>query len=257
MRSPTTLSQTALLALALLAAAPAAHAAKESGMADHASVDLTILDATSATLKLTQTWEGARAAAMSQSLDAYFGNGDGRLAGDEIAKVTAAASHDLLNQSYPGFLVDAQPSRVTAASVTMDGADANDTTTPLALHHDVTLALSEGSDEHHSLVITPLWNGTYTFTLPSGQAFAGGSGTQTGALHAGAQVSVSFGPPQAAPQNATNETQSVVSAPPVSSTPPQEASGAPPSPPRSIPGAPLAALVAILGGVALLARKRR
>lgn len=258
MRSPTTLAKLALVTLVSLACAAPAHAgAKESGVADHAILELTIVDPTNATLRLTQTWEGMRASAMRQSLDAYFGNGDGLLSADEVAKVTAAASHDLLNQSYPGILVDDQPSRVAAANVAMDGASANDTTTPLVLHHDVTLAIAMGSGESHGLAITPYWNGTYTFALPAGQAFANGAPTQSGTLHAGSQVSASFG----VPPPATNETNAsatptptIVSAPPVTSTP-QEASSSPPA--RVVPGVPLLALGAIVGGVALLARKRR
>ncbi|MEA3200716.1 MAG: hypothetical protein QOE90_2144 [Thermoplasmata archaeon] len=250
-------TSTLLALLALACASPALAATKESGIADSATLDVTITDATHATLRLSQTWEGTRAADMRQSLDAYFGNGDGRLSPDEVAKVTAAASHDLVNQTYPGILIDGQPSRVETASVTIDGTDTNDTNVALVLHHDVGLAIAMAGADNHTFALTPLWNGTYTLRLPAGLSFGDGSGTQTGGLGAGTQLVSTFGVASQAPAPATPASAPTPSSAAAPTPTPQEVSG--PSPPKHRVPAPsaVALLGAIAGAAALAARRRR
>jgi hypothetical protein len=246
-----------LVAFMALPASPAnaalSPAHKATGVADQATLDVTLTSPTTATLRLDQTWEGMRAQDMRQSLDAYFGNGDKTLTPPEIAKVTAAAMHDMANQSYPGILLDGQPSRVEGVAVTLDGAAANDTTTPLTIHHEVQLLETPAAGESHVFALTPLWNGTFAIHVLPGQAFPGGNPTAEGGLVAGNQVLVTFGPAAAAAPTAAPAAPTPAAA--AAPTPVPQAVVGPPH--RSVPTLGVGALVAAVVALAFLQRRTR
>ncbi|GEM_PF-6302961 len=273
-----------LLCLALAAGvllAPAAHAqdsnqtpatptpAKERGEPSSTSYDLDFSTPGAATLRVEQVWDGQRGADFRQSLDAYFGNGDGKLAPDEIGHIQSAAVHDMQNQSLPLLTVDGAAATVQSANVTLEGAEGNvSSADPVKMTHSVVLALPPQSGDSRAITFHPVWDGHADLHAPDGQVFVL-PGTTQGVAAPGidvtAQSSVTF---TMRPQTAQDQTGAPAT--PSSggggsaATPTSNGSGGNASapqesakPPRKVPLPSVALVVGACALIALALPKRR
>ncbi|MFA5861087.1 MAG: hypothetical protein WDA16_05270 [Candidatus Thermoplasmatota archaeon] len=192
----------ALLAISTASSSLASAATtKASGVPDSTALQLSFTNATTILVRLDQKWENARGAEMRQSLDAYFGNGDGKLSFAEISRITAAASNDMRDKTFAPLTVDGAAVRVSNVSVSLSGAEANETGARLSIHHEITLATPPMEGGRHTIALASTWNGTYSIEPPAGLAVndATSPGPVTGPLSSGTSVGFTIAPPTPPP----------------------------------------------------------
>lgn len=253
-----TLVVLAMLSIIAISGPATAGTVKASGVPDSTTLLLTFTNDTSALATLDQNWEGVRGNEMRQSLDAYFGNGDGKLSESEIARIAAAASKDMLAKAWDPLSVDGAAARVASVIVTMDGALGNQTGTRLVIHHAITLTIPSIAGGNHSFALASLWNGTYTIEPPAGLALNGDSKSApvTGTLMSGNSVPFTLAPPAVVPPPTPVSSTPIV-------TPNESVATTTPSGPllpakRGIPGpATLSVALALCVAAALLLARRR
>lgn len=282
-----TLSLTALLTLTLMAAAlPAAGAqenatparqgnagsAQAQGIADNADVEFRLHAEDSATVTITQSWQGERAQDMRQSLDTFFGAANGTLTDEEVERIERATEQDVNNQTLPLFFFDERPVQIASVELQIEGAAGDvESRQPLTMRHvmDLNLQAAPGAQEHN-LTISPLWPGQVNVSAAEGwhiaqnETLQGSPGANaTGSFTAGQSMTVTFVAGQApGADSAANQDEQPTGD---GSEQPEEATGEggaqPGERPATIPGPAglltLAALAAAAGLVAIGAARRR
>lgn len=282
MHQKLTLSLTALLTIIMLtaggvaaqgnAASPAgqtgaANSQAQSGAADTADVEFTLVSPEEATVTVRQEWQGQKAHSMRQSLDAFFGAGDGNLTADEVDRIERASEDDVRNRTLPLFFMDGNPMNVTEVRLEIENASGPvSSTQPLTMQHELRLAIQAAPDaQEYTLRVSPLWPGEIRVTAPAGWHIAEDEGLQgspganaTGVFVAGQDRTVTFvegEPPmegglEASPDNASGNGE------------PQESTGGarPGERPATIPGpAGILTFVALAAaaGLAIVLRRRK
>jgi hypothetical protein len=205
---------TALLVHAAAAAAPAAAppAAKPAAVATSTDATLRLDGPDHATAEVRQTWDGAHAKGMRQSLNAIFGNKDDSLSQAELENIANAVGHDLTGRASPFLTWDGQPAMVQNATVTFEGGPGATTSTdPLTMVHAIQLSLTPRESAPHDLVLSPLWNATFRLEWAADWvATAAGAleppaiapGSLTARVGQAAPLTVTLGPAQPAPDAA-------------------------------------------------------
>ena len=230
--------------------------AKERGAATNSHASLFFETPSQASLEFDETWDVAHAPAARQSLDAYFGNGDGKLSSAEVQAIMTASADDMTGASSGIFSIDGGNLTVTIANATIDGAD--DPAAPLVIHVHQTLAFPTlDPTQPHTLRVTPLATGDVMIQAPPGFVLPA---TDRVPLRAGTPVDVKIAPP-APPTPSVTATPTPAASPTPSPMPTVSESTAakPATPPKSFVPAPALVLVTItiVGSALLLQRLRR
>lgn len=167
-----------VLAATIVAAsllAPMALAQTKTAKPSSVDLTITLLPDGTATANVHQTWVGAAARAMRQSLDVYFGAADGALTDAELTRIAEAAQTDMLNQPLPWISTDGNPWTVTGAKVVFEGAAGRVTSTAdLSMRHELVLASGLPSTPAQVDLDAP-WAATLHVETPEGRSVEGGA----------------------------------------------------------------------------------
>lgn len=253
-RTPCKLAIMAAITITL-ATLPAA-GAQSSGVADEAVVDFTLVDETSATVTIEQRWDGDNAKGMRQSLDVFFGAGDGTLAPSEVEQIAEASEDDVRGQALPLFAFDGAPVKVKEVNISIHNASGPvESFDTVRMTHKLDLELTPAAGENHTLTLSPFWDGRVAIHAPEGMVVQGetglgsptGSGTRdlSGSLAARTHTNVTFAP---APEQTGSG---------LAGDPEESVDAGPGQTPNTIPAPGLVALAAGILGVALALKARR
>lgn len=250
-----------LTAVALaIAAMPSASAA--NGVATRGDLLIEIESPERAHATVEQHWEGEDARGLRQSLDVFFGAGDGQLTAGEVDNIVFATQEDMRGGTIPYFAIDGNGARVANVSLTLtDAPGSAESTAPITMRHVIELALTPGAGPEHTLTILPLWNGTLTVRTPEGWTVSGTDTADpraeaTASMTPGAGVNLTLAPAAETPTSQNNTT----SEPPRNGEVPDEATGAGPGQrPTNIPttGGLLVMAAFALAGIAYAVWRRR
>lgn len=188
---------TLMTTAALLAAFPTA-----SAEATDATLRIDVTDAQRATAQVEQRWIGKDAASMRQSLDVFFGAGDGTLTEEEVERIRNASQADMVAGSIPFILFDGQPVRVVNATIQMQGAPGSARATEaMSMTHLIELELASANETtEHTLTVRPIWNGELIVNAPpgwqvisaTGLANSTGAAASSGRMSDGQEIQMRF-----------------------------------------------------------------
>jgi hypothetical protein len=249
-----------MITLGALVACGLAPAVAAQGTATDADLRIEIESPDRAVATVEQRWDGAAAKSMRQSLDVFFGTGDGVLAESEVERIARATETDMRNQTLPFVSFDGQSSRVRDVQLSFEGAAGQaNASTPLVMKHVIRLDLLPGDGEEHTLTVDPLWNGTVHVVAPASWAAQGGnaSGNEaTAEMAADTPVTFTFVPGAAEPGTRPGGAVGVDG-----NETPQESTGEggaqPGERPNSIPAGGALVMAAALAVAAMLSGLRR
>lgn len=246
-----------LIAITITLTAVPSALAQNSGVADEAVVDFTLTADDSATVTIEQRWDGENAKGMRQSLDVFFGAGDGTLAPGEVEDIADASEKDIQGQALPLFTYDDAPVKVRSVDITIHNASGLVTSTDtVRMSHKLELELKPAAGDNHTLTVSPFWDGRIDVHAPEGviivheSGLGSPTGTETrdlgGSLAARTNATLTFAP---APEQTGGSG--------LAEDPEESTGAAPGKTPNTVPGPGIVLVAAGLGIALLLARRNR
>lgn len=232
---------------------------KTDAAPDRADFTVELRDATTAVVTVEQHWEGQNAKSFRQSLDVFFGAGDGKLTEDEAARIADATAQDMRNKTLPFVSFDGQSGIVSDVTVDLSGAVGGaSSTTALVMRHVIDVELTPAEGDAHTLTINPIWSGDGEVRVPAGWTVDGES-TATASLTAGSAKTFEIEAGGAGPTDEGAGTPTAGGTPQDSEEPQEATETAEPGKrPSSIPGAgAVLATLALVGAAFVWSRRRR
>lgn len=186
--SPLSISLLVLIAAASVGAVAQAEEPKPRAVPASVEVDMQF-DATGGLQTFVQqTWSGEDARRMRQSLDAFFGTGDGTLTPTELDRLSQATEADMRGKSLDWLTLQGQNFTIHNVTVTFGNASGPvNSTLPLTTTHVLQLGASNTSvTDGAQLMLRPIWSGNLSLVPPEGLVAIAQTGLTPGVMAEGA-----------------------------------------------------------------------